>query len=96
MTYTPSTSGTPSRGSIRSPTVAIPNVPSLAGKVFYSQPISLDKNLGNYPQVYMGWPNKWTVGTGTGLPASMVYRLFDNSSLTGSSRKNYGQTCYLQ
>ena len=95
MTYTPSTAG-PSRGRITAPTIKIPNDPSLAGKSFYSQSFSLDKKLGIYDRVYMGWASKWTVGSGRGLPGSVVYRTSNNSSITGFFSKESGHTCMFK
>ena len=95
MTYTPSTAG-PSRGTLRSPTVNIPNDPKLGGAVFFQQPFCGDKPLGNYDQIYMGWPSKWVVGSNMGPMGSTVYRLGDNSQATGFVRNGYGRTMLLK
>jgi hypothetical protein len=95
MTYTPSTAG-PGRGQLRTPTVNIPNDPKLGGLAFYQQPICADKPLGNYDQIYMAWPSKWIIGTGTGPMGSTVYSLGNNASTTGSIRKGYGRTMLLK
>ncbi|MHC4077675.1 MAG: hypothetical protein ACYST0_04430 [Planctomycetota bacterium] len=95
LTYTPNTTA-PGRGTLRSPTVNIPNDPKLGGVVFYQQAFCTDKPIGNYDQIYMGWPSKWTVGTGTGPMGSTVYRLGNNASTTGSIRKGYGRTMLLK
>ncbi|MEE9126099.1 MAG: hypothetical protein V3U11_03075 [Planctomycetota bacterium] len=96
MTYTASASG-PGRGSLRSPTVNIPNDVKLAGASFYQQPFCVDTDpKTGLRNAYMGWPSKWTVGSNKGLPGSMIYRLFDNSGNVGLVRKGYGQTCQLR
>ncbi len=92
MIYTADTSGAKNRGSIRLPKIAIGNNPSLGGLPFYSQPFCVDKPLGGFDQVYMGWASRWFIGSGKGLPGSVVYRLFDNTRTTGTVRKGYGRT----
>jgi hypothetical protein len=94
MTYTPSTAGT-SRGQLRSPTVNIPNDPKLGGAVFYQQPFCGDKKLGNYDQIYMGWPSKWIIGSGKGPLGSTVYRTGNNAATSGFVRNGYGATVRL-
>ncbi|MHC4814956.1 MAG: hypothetical protein ACYTKC_22190 [Planctomycetota bacterium] len=94
MTYTPNTTAL-GRGTLRSPTVNIPNDPKLGGATFFQQPICADKPIGNYDQIYMGWPSKWIVGTGMGPMGSVVYRTGNNASTTGSIRNGYGRTMLL-
>jgi len=95
MTYTTSTAGA-SRGTLRTPTVNIPNDPTLGGLAFFAQPFCGDKKLGNYDQIYMAWPSKWVIGTGLGPKGSTVYSLGNNASVTGSLRVGYGLTMLLQ
>ncbi|MHC4854569.1 MAG: hypothetical protein ACYTF5_21410 [Planctomycetota bacterium] len=95
MTYTPNTTAL-GRGRLRSPTVNIPNDPKLGGVTFYQQPICADKPIGNYDQIYMGWPSKWIVGTGTGPLGSVVYRVGDNTQTSGFVRNGYGRTMLLK
>jgi len=94
MTYTPSTAG-PGRGQLRSPTVNIPNDPKLGGLSFFAQPFCTDKPLNGFDQIYMGWPSKWTIGTGQGPKGSTVYRTGNNASTTGSIRNGYGRTMQM-
>jgi hypothetical protein len=93
MTYTTST--TKGRGQLRSPTVNIPNDPKLGGVVFYQQPFCGDKKLGNYDQIYMGWPSKWIIGSGKGPLGSTVYRTGNNAATSGFVRNGYGATVRL-
>ena len=95
MTYPPSTAG-PSQGVLVSPTINIPNDPRLGNLVFYSQPFCPDKKLNGFDQIYMGWANKWTIGSGTGPKGTVVYRTGNNASTTGSVRSGYGRTMLLQ
>jgi len=95
MTYTTSTAGA-SRGTLRTPTVNIPNSPKLGGLAFFQQPFCGDKQLNGYDQIYMGWPSKWVIGTGMGPKGSTIYRTGDNSQATGFSRIGYGLTMLLQ
>ncbi|MHC4921322.1 MAG: hypothetical protein ACYTKC_17240 [Planctomycetota bacterium] len=95
MTYTPNTTAL-GRGQLRSPTVNIPNDPKLGGVSFYQQPFCTDKKLGNYDQIYMGWPSKWTIGSGTGPMGSVVYRTGNNASTTGFFRNGTGMTMLLK
>jgi len=95
MTYTPSTAAL-NRGTVRSPTVNIPNDPRIGGLVFYQQPFCPDKKLNGYDQIFMGWPSKWTVGGGASPMGSTVYRTGDNSQLTGFLRNGYGRTMQLK
>jgi hypothetical protein len=90
MTYLPSTAG-PNRGSLRGPTVPIPNIPTLAGVSFFDQGVCTDTNATtNAPEIYMTWSSKWTIGSGLGNPVAMVYRSGDNSQPSGSVRQFEG------
>jgi len=95
MAYTPSTAG-PSRGSLRSPTVTIPNDPKLGGVSFFAQPFCADKKLNGFDQIYMAWGSKWTIGSNKGPMGSVVYRTGNNASTTGSVRNGYGLTMQLK
>lgn len=95
MTYTPSTVA-PSRGSLTSPTVNIPNDPKLGGVNFFQQPFCLDKKLNSYDQVYMGWPSRWIIGGNAGPKGSVVYKTGNNASTTGSIRNGWGRTMLLR
>jgi len=95
MTYTTSTAG-PNRGSIRSPTVNIPNSVKLGGLSFFSHSFSADKAKGGYDQLYTGWPSKWVIGSNMGPMGTTVYRLGNNSLATGSIRNGYGRTMLLK
>jgi hypothetical protein len=91
MTYTPSTAG-PGRGAIRTITFNIPNDPKVGGLNFFQQPISADKPLNGFDQIYMGWPSKWHIGTGMGPMGSYVGRAGNNSLLTGFIGNGRGRT----
>ncbi len=95
MTYTTSTAGT-SRGTLRSPTVNIPNNPNLGGMSFYAQPFCGDKKLNGFDQIYMAWGSKWTIGSNKGPKGTVVYRTGDNSQSSGFVRNGYGRTMLLQ
>jgi hypothetical protein len=90
MIYTPSTAG-PSRGSLRGPTVPIPNSPVVAGLSYFDQAVCMDINATtNAPEIYMSWSSKWTVGSGLGNPVAMVYRTGDNTQPSGTVRRHEG------
>jgi hypothetical protein len=44
----------------------------------------------------MGWPSKWTIGSGTGPMGSVVYRTGNNASTTGFFRNGTGMTMLLK
>jgi hypothetical protein len=96
LTYTTSTAG-PSRGTLRSPTLTIPNVPAFAGLNFFDQPVAIDTNpTTNTPEIYMGWSSKWTVGSGTGEPMATVYRTGDVANPVGIVQQYGGPSLRFQ
>jgi len=95
MTYTTSTVAA-SRGTLKSPTVNIPNDPKLGGVSFYQQPFCLDKKLNGYDQIYMGWPSRWIIGANSGPKGSVVYLTGNNLNPTGFIRNGFGRTMLLR
>jgi hypothetical protein len=95
MAYTTSTAG-PSRGAVRTPTVNIPNDPRLGGLAFFAQPFCPDKPVNGRDQIFMAWPSKWVIGSGTGPKGSVVYQTGNNASPIGTVRIGYSRTMLLQ
>ena len=82
------TSTRPNQGSLQTANFTIPRNTWLGGKVFYTQPISLDTHkTTKLPMIHSGWASKWTIGTGIGAPAATLYRTGDNSQPTGFIRR---------
>lgn len=97
LTYTPNTTGTKNRGTLRSPTVTIPNVPAAAGATFYDQGICFDTDpTTKQEKLVTTWSSRWTVGSGTGEDVSMVYRPGDITQTTGYLRKYEAPTAHFQ
>ena len=83
MTYTTSTSR--NNGTLRTPSLTIPNDRALIDRSFYTQPLCVDTDAATQrPVIYAAWASKWTIGSGESPAGSSVSRLGNNANPVGT------------
>lgn len=65
------------------PAMLIPNDPSLANVVFYTQAVSIDPDASGRPRIFMSSSSEWTIGDAIPVPGSFLERQYDNQNPVG-------------
>jgi hypothetical protein len=96
LTY--NTSATVNRGTLVQAPITFPNDPTMAGFVFFQQPLALDIDLVTQtPRLWTGWARRSTIGDGVrrGLPLTQIARTGANSNPTGTIATHTGPTLLI-
>lgn len=96
MTYVTGT--TTNSGRLNSTPFPIPNNPTLANAVIFTQPVALDINqTTQVAGLWMGWGSRWTIGDGIrrGLPVTQITRTGANATATGTVATYTGPTILI-